>query len=241
VRSFLVVSEVALSVTLLVGAALLARSLYRMHQERLGFEPRGIVTFSTPPARRYREGSDYWRFESAVLAKLPLMPGVRSVATVSTLPLTSQSNFPAQEQGHPEHSIGGMEIRIVSAAYFETMGIPIRQGRSFGAEDTETSPPAILVNETVARRWWPGSNWAGTHVLMGWMNGRNLGLMDDRPREVVGVAGDTKRRLPEGPAAAHHLPAGVAGSVVRRRHELVVRGGNSAEFAEPGPVGSCGG
>jgi putative ABC transport system permease protein len=231
VRSFLVVSEVALSVTLLVGAALLARSLYRMHQERLGFEPRGIVTFSTPPARRYREGSDYWRFESAVLAKLPLMPGVRSVATVSTLPLTSQSNFPAQEQGHPEHSIGGMEIRIVSAAYFETMGIPIRQGRSFGAEDTETSPPAILVNETVARRWWPGSNWAGTHVLMGWMNGRNLGLMDDRPREVVGVAGDTKSvylKAPPQPTIyllASQVPWYADGT------NWVVRGGNSAEFA----------
>jgi putative ABC transport system permease protein len=61
-----------------------------------------------------------------------------------------------------------MEIRIVSAPYFETMGIPIRQGRSFGAQDTETSPPAILVNETVARQWWPGGEWAGSHVLMGW-------------------------------------------------------------------------
>jgi putative ABC transport system permease protein len=192
VRSFLVVSEVALSVTLLVGAALLARSLYRMHQERLGFEPRGVVAFLTPPARKYREGNDYWRFESAVLAKLQAIPGVRSAAAVSVLPLTSQSNFPVQEQGHPENGIAGMEIRIVSAAYFETMGIPIRQGRCFGPQDTGSSPPAVLVNETVARQWWPGGNWTGSHVLMGWMNGRNLGLIDDPPRQVVGVVGDTK-------------------------------------------------
>jgi len=232
VRGFLVVSEVALSVTLLVGAALLARSLYRMHQERLGFEPRGVVTFFTPPARRYREGSDYWRFESAVLAKLQAMPGVRSAAAVSTLPLTSQSNFPVQEQGHPEHSIGGMEIRIVTAAYFETMGIPIRQGRGFGAQDTETSPPAVLVNETVARRWWPGGGWSGSHVLAGWLNGRNLGLMDDDPpRQVVGIAGDTKTvylKAPPRPTLyllASQTPWYADGT------NWVVRGGAPAGFA----------
>jgi putative ABC transport system permease protein len=231
VRSFLVVSEVALSVTLLVGAALLAKSLYRMHQERLGFEPRGLVTFSTPPARKYREGSDYWHFESAVLAKLLLMPGVRSAAAISTLPLTSQSNFPVQEQGHPEHGIGGMEIRIVSAAYFETMGIPIRQGRSFGAQDTESSPPAILVNETVARQWWPGGGWAGSHVLMGWMEGRNLGLMDDPPREVVGVAGDTKTvYLKAPPRPTIYLLASQAPWYADGTN-WVVRGGVPAGFA----------
>ena len=194
VRSFLVVSEVALSVTLLAGAALLVQSLYQMHRERLGFEPQGLLTFSTPPAQKYRRGYDYWHFESAALEKLRAIPGVRSVALVNTLPLTQQNNFPVQQQGYPEHTIGGMEIRIVSAAYFETMGIPVLRGRPFGAGDTETSPPVILVNETVARAWWPDGNWAGEHVLVGWMNGKDLGLMNvpDPPREVVGVAGDTK-------------------------------------------------
>jgi putative ABC transport system permease protein len=231
VRSVLVVSEVALSVTLLMGAALLARSLYRMYQERLGFEPRGVVTFLTPPARKYRQGSDYWRFESAVLAKLQAIPGVRDAAAVSTLPLTSQSNLPAQEQGHPENGIGGMEIRIVSAAYFETMGIPIRQGRSFGAQDTESSPPAVLVNETVARRWWPGGNWTGSHVLMGWLDGRNLGLLDDPPREVVGVVGDTKTvYLKAPPRPTIYLLASQAPWYADGTN-WVVRGGRSAGFA----------
>jgi putative ABC transport system permease protein len=231
VRGFLVVSEVALSVTLLVGAALLGRSLYRMHQERLGFEPRGLVTFSTPPARKYHEGSDYWRFESAVLAKLRLLPGVRSAAAVSALPLTSQSNLPAQQQGHPEHGIGGMEIRIVSPGYFETMGIPIRQGRSFGARDTESSPPAVLVNETVARRWWPDGDWAGGHVQIGWMDGKNLGLVDDPPRQVVGVAGDTKSvYLKAPPRPTIYLPASQVPWYADGA-DWVVRGGNPAVLA----------
>ena len=192
VRSVLVVSEVALSVTLLAGAALLAQSLYRLHQENLGFSPRGILTFSTPPAQRYRQGPEYWQFETSVLEKLRSLPGVRGVAAINILPLTSQSNYPTQQEGHPEHSIGGMEVRQVSYGYFETMGIPVRLGRSINERDSETAPPVVVVNEAVARKWWPESNPLGDHVLFGWFNGKNAMESTVPPLEVVGVAGDTK-------------------------------------------------
>src|SRR5208283_1419777 len=98
---------------------------------------------------------------------------------------------------------------------------------SFGGQDTEASPPAILVNETVARRWWPEGNWAGSHVRMGWMNGRNLGLMDDPPREVVGVVGDTKSvYLKAPPRATLYLLASQVPWYADGTN-WVVRGGNS--------------
>jgi len=201
VRSLLVVSEVALSVTLLAGAALLAQSLYRLHQEKLGFAPHGLLTFVTPPAERYRDGSAYWRFESGMIGKLLSIPGVRSAAAVNVTPLTSQNNYPAQHAGHPEHSIGGMELRIVSYQYFETMGIAIRLGRSLSARDSETAQPAVVVNETVARRWWPHGDPLGDRVLIGWMRGRNVMGSTIPPLEVVGVAGDTKSVYLKSPPA----------------------------------------
>jgi len=231
VRSVLVVSEVALSVTLLMSAALLMQSLYRMRQERLGFEPRGVVTFSTPPAQHYRPGSGYWHFENAVIEKLQALPGVRGVAAVSVLPLTAQNNFPVQEQGRPDHTIAGMEIRVVSPAYFETMGIPIRLGRSFNSHDTETAPPAIVVNETVVRQWWPGKDPLGQHVLVGWLNGQKLGDADDPPRQVIGVAGDTKSVTLQAPPrptvylVTAQVPWYADGT------DWVVRGGSPAGFA----------
>jgi putative ABC transport system permease protein len=200
VRGFLVVSEVALSVSLLAGAALLTQSLYRLHQESLGFTSRGVLTFFTPPAQRYPEGPAYWQFEQSVLEKLQSLPGVRAAAAINVLPLTSQNNYPTQQAGHPEHSIGGMEIRQVSYGYFETMGIPIRLGRGITARDSEAAPPVVVVNETVAHKWWPEGNPLGDHVLIGWFNGKDAMESGIGPREVVGVAGDTKSVYLKSPA-----------------------------------------
>jgi putative ABC transport system permease protein len=190
-RSVLVVSEVALSVTLLISAALLVQTLHHMYQERLGFQPRGLVTFKTPiaPDRR-RTQADFQRFQRALLERLQSLAGVTRVGAANVLPLTGYNNFPTQRDGHPESSIGGMEIRAVTPAFFEVMGIPIRKGRAVLDTDTDSSPPVILVNETLARQWWADGNPLGDRVWIGRFKGRDFG--NPTAREVVGVVADTK-------------------------------------------------
>jgi putative ABC transport system permease protein len=190
-RGFLVLSEVALSVTLLVAAALLIQSLYRLHQERLGFAPHGLITFRTPStAARVRKPAEVRVFEETLAERLRTVPGIRSVAAVSQFPLTSQFNFPTEWMGHPDVAIGGMEIRIVTPGYFEAMEIPVLRGRAFTGRDVATAAPVILVNETVSRRWWQGRDPLGGQVKVGRYQGKDYS--PDPPREVVGVVADTK-------------------------------------------------
>jgi putative ABC transport system permease protein len=192
-RSVLVVAEVALSVTLLVSAALLIQSLYRLYSERLGFTPDGLLTFwTTAPRGGYRGAADRQRVESEIAGRLRAVPGIRSVSAINVVPLTGQSNFPVQQDGAPEHSIGGMEVRVVTPEYFDTMGIRVVRGRAFTARDTAAAPAVALVNETVARAWWPQGEPLGGRVLLGALNGRSYVNIEQPSREVIGVAADTK-------------------------------------------------
>src|SRR5207244_5096799 len=120
--------------------------------------------------------------------------GIQNVAAVNALPLSGPNNFPTQREGHPEQSIGGMEIRVVTPFYFETMGIPIRSGRPFAPNDASGAAPVIMVSERVARAWWGAESPLGDHVVIGLFRGKVIsgGGTADSPREIVGVAGDTK-------------------------------------------------
>jgi putative ABC transport system permease protein len=192
IRSILVVTEVALATAMLVAAALLIASLYRQHQEPLGFEPKGVITFWTPPTRERRgKGADLRQFESALSARIRAIPGVRNVGAINALPLTEQNNWPTQREGHPDQSIGGMEIRVVTPSYFETMGIRIVRGRALNDSDSATAPPVVMVNETVAKAWWPDSNPFGDRIQVGRFRDKVFSDVDPA-REVVGVVADTK-------------------------------------------------
>lgn len=191
-RSILVVSEVALSVTLLVSAALLIQSLYRLHQERLGFAPRGLLTFFAPPSGHSHSAAELWAYHAALSERLKGLPGVHSVAGVNRLPLTSQNNYPTQAMGRPDLSIGGMEIRVVTPGYFDVMGIRILRGRALDLSDGPQSQPVVLVSETVARRWWPDGNVLGQFVLIGHFEGKDYTAGVETARAVVGVVADTK-------------------------------------------------
>jgi putative ABC transport system permease protein len=206
-RSVLIVSEVAISVTLLVSAGLLIQTLYRLHQEQLGFQPHGLVTFQTPiAAARRRSEADFRRLQAVMAERLQRVPGVSRVAATNVLPLDSWSNLPTQHEGHTEHSIGGMEVRAVTPNYFEVLGIPIRKGRGFNASDTDISLPVLMVNETVARRWWPNGNPLADRVVIGRFQGRDFGT--PTPREVVGVVADNKGAfLKEPPTPTVFVPA----------------------------------
>ena len=192
-RSALVVGEAALSLMLLVGAGLLIQSLYYLHEQRLGFDPRNLYTMATPfaPAAKLT-APQIWNFEQEVLRHVKQAPGVVSVAVVNQLPLNGPNNLPTQQEGNPDHSIGGMEYRAVSPQYFETMRIPILQGRGFQETDTALSTPVAIVCETVARTWWNGKSPIGDRIVVGEYKGRQYPEVLEPAREVVGVVADVK-------------------------------------------------
>ncbi|MGH9385184.1 MAG: ADOP family duplicated permease [Vicinamibacterales bacterium] len=230
-RNVLVVSEVALSTTLLIAASLLIQSLYRVYQERLGFVPEGLITFQTPlAAERQRNATDRLNFTRAMLERLQALPGVRGVAATNVLPLVGWSNIPTQHDGRPEQSIGGMEIRAVTPAYFELMGIPVRRGRSFTDRDTGTSLPVAVVNETLARAWWQQGDAIGDRVIIGRYQARVFGK--DSPREVIGVVGDTKTTLKDPARPTVFVPVKQTDALGVSSLSWIVRSAGSAGLAE---------
>jgi putative ABC transport system permease protein len=208
-RSALVVGEAALSLMLLVGAGLLIETLYHLHQQNLGFDPRHVYTMATPFAPVAKlTAPQIWNFEQEVLRRIKGAPGVASAAVISNLPLTGPNNLPTEHEGHPEHSIGGMEQRAVSPQYFQTMRIPILQGRNFQETDTTLSTPVAIVSETVARAWWKGGSPIGDRIVVGEYGGRQYPEILEAPREVVGVVADVKNlAIDEAQPTTVYVPA----------------------------------
>ena len=202
-RRILVTGEIALSLALLVGAALLGESLYRLQQEKLGFDPQNLVTMTTPMHdAESLTSAQVWNFQQQLLERIRSLPGVHSAAAVTVAPLTGQANLPAQVLGKndEQHSFGGTEVRAISIAYFSTMRIPILEGRGILENDTAATPPVAVINETLARRWWKDGKPIGERIVIGSYQGRELFKEPFPPREVVGVVADVKGMLLARPA-----------------------------------------
>jgi predicted permease len=230
-RSVLVVGEVAVSVTLLVSAALMIQSLYRLHREQLGFSPANLLTFSTRLAEGgFRTAAEQAAFVAAASDRLRTIPGVRSVAITNVVPLDGYGNFPVQQEGAPTHSIGGMEVRVVTPGYFDTMGIRVLRGRGFTTTDTAGAPLVAVVSESVARQWWPdaGDPLSGK-ALLGYMNGRAVMAIPDPSRAIVGVVADTKRASLKEPARPTIYVAGPQAGWETDGMRWMLRGAASAQ------------
>ena len=190
-RHLFIVGEVALASTLLVAAGLLIQSLHRTTQQQLGFVPDRLLTFETPfTPERQKNPDARLAFTRQLLERLKATPGVAGVAVANRLPLTSQSNLPTERDGHPEHSIGGMEVRAVTDDYFSVMGIPLVRGRGISSQDVAAGAAVAVISARVADIWWPDRNAIGDRLTIGRFRGKVL--LDDVSREVIGVAGDTK-------------------------------------------------
>lgn len=187
-RNGLVVAEVALSTMLLVGAGLLIHSLYQLSLERLGFNPHDLLTFETP-LDRHPSGFDRVTFIRSIREHLERIPGVAQVGATNVLPLAGWGNMPTERAGHPDQSIGGMEIRAVTPDYFTMLGIPLDRGRAFTPVD---GTGVAMINETLARRWWPDGRAIGDRLVVGLFRGHRFG--SDAPREIVGIVADAKDR-----------------------------------------------
>jgi len=192
IRGALAVSEIALALSLLIGVGLLLRSYWRLLEVKPGFRPEGVATVEIDlSGARYARDSAQVGFVEELLRKVSALPGVKSAAVSDGLPLEGGGEWlftvVGQTYAPGKEPIAG--YRIVSAGYLATMGIPVLEGHGFTDRDTRESPRVLLLNQTLARRLWPGPG--GTTRAVGqeiqlWGRGA--------PYRVVGVVADVKRR-----------------------------------------------
>ncbi|HKO96758.1 MAG TPA: ABC transporter permease [Pyrinomonadaceae bacterium] len=193
-RGLLVVSEVALSLMLLVSAGLLLRTFLVLLKTDAGFNPQNVMTMSlVVPAAKYKEESQRASFFSELVNRVKTLPGVESAAAISHLPLGGRnSSNPFLIEGLPEPQRGQEYMgrnRTCTPDYFKTMEIPIIRGRAFTDEDREGSTPVIIINETLANRFWPNGDPIGKRM-------RIDGPLAEFPwLQVVGVVKDVKHEL----------------------------------------------
>ncbi|HJQ25173.1 MAG TPA: ABC transporter permease [Blastocatellia bacterium] len=186
-RDSLVVVEVALALALLVGAGLLLKSFWRLQNVETGVHAQqiftGRVSLVTP---KYAERDQRREFYRQLLERLKTTPGVQSVALTSGLPpdrLGLSDGFGIEGQPDPPDGKGPVaDLLMVSPAYFETLGIPILQGRDFNEADKQGAPVVAIINQTLARKFFPDENPVGRRLRYG------------GPVEIVGVVGDVKYR-----------------------------------------------
>ena len=190
----LVVSEVALAVLLLTGAGLLLKSFAGMQALRAGFTPDRVLTFwISPPVSQYTP-ADGPAIVERLLTRIQRAPGVVSAAVNRCTPFASSCArtilFFTDRAADPAHA-PPIERHYISADYFRTLGIPLRAGRAITDDDRAGRPPVAVINETAARRFWPGENAIGKRVWFGSTTGSAFASRA-HPIEVVGVVGDVK-------------------------------------------------
>jgi predicted permease len=193
-RGMLVAAQIALSLSLLVGAGLLVRSLWAMTSAPLGFDPQGVLTMTVQVSgAKYRTADAVAGFYGRVEERLRALPGVSAVATGSAVPTAVlQSNGVAVVGTPPTETPQFVHYAAVSDDYFRTLRIPLREGRTFGPEDRPGAPPAIVISEAMARRYWPRGGALGARFRMG-------PDPSSTPFTVVGIVGDVRndRARPE--------------------------------------------
>ena len=197
-RDLLVVVEVALAMVLLVGAGLLLHSFIRVMQEDLGFEPEHLLSFRLYLSpNRYSEGDTNSRQSivlSQIVEEIGGLPDVQSAGLVNVTPFQGgpASGFHIEGQPHPPGESPLAEIRIIDPGYFDTMKIPLLEGRAFSASDRADSEPVMMVSQSLVQG----------HLTSGRSVDRRLtmtGWGDPRTARVVGVVGDIKGRTLEDP------------------------------------------
>lgn len=174
-RTFLVVTEVALALVLLVGAALLIQTFLKLRDQYSGQRPENVLTLRTVlPPSKYPEQPQRAVFYKQVLERVRSLPGVVSAGYTTSIPLEWKGGtsgfFPegrTLERASGEGLSYDANHRQVSADYLKTMGIPLLRGRPFSEGDDERATPAAIVNETMARQYWPGEDVIGRRFKLG--------------------------------------------------------------------------
>jgi predicted permease len=214
VRNALVVAEVAFACVLVVGAGLLIRSLIRVLDVEMGFQPSSAMTIRVDPDSRYSTREQKLTYFGELLRRVRELPGIEAAGITDALPLGRNRTWGAGAKG-VTYERGTYPLafpRIVSDGYSAAMGIPLIAGRDIAASDTATSEPIMVVNETMARTLWPGQDPIGKYILGACAN----------ERRVVGVIGDVRHlALEQSSGNEMYIPIPQCGS--QPSADLVVR------------------
>ncbi|MGH9754452.1 MAG: ADOP family duplicated permease [Blastocatellia bacterium] len=183
-RGALVVTEVALSLVLLVGAGLMIRSFVAMLRDDIGFNPHSVLSFHLPLSGEKYSEAQQRGFYDQLLKRLETLPGVVAAGATSIPPMSGNSeNSSFEIVGRPPFEKGKgptAAYRVVTPGYFDVIGMSLRRGRDFTANDNEQAPGVVIINETFARRFFPNLEAIGQRIIIG------------RPMEIVGIVGDIK-------------------------------------------------
>ncbi len=234
-RSLLVISETALALILAVGAGLMVRSFGALTAVEPGFEPEGLLTFQVfLPSSGYPDVGARLAFQDRILEQLSAQPGVSGVAAMSGLPPmrplnANDTQFEGieQTQNSPPQNVDFYQT--VTTTYLETMQIEIVEGRGFTASDDAGGVPVVLVNESLARRFYPGESAIGRRV-------NPSGIGADTPfLEIVGVVADVKQAGLDVPAGTelyfHYTQSSLLGGVPQTMNFVVATSGDPTSLA----------
>jgi predicted permease len=204
-RRLLVVSELAISVVLLIGAGLLIRSFARLQNVSPGFNPRGVLTFDlTMTGRKYNDKTTILNTYRQLWERLEHSPGAIAVGGITSPPLSQAFAWtPITVEGRtplPGEKFLNADERIVAGHYFEAMEIPLQRGRFFNEQDDMTKPVAVIIDEYMANQLWPGQDPIGKRIHIVELQSR------DPWQRVVGVVGRVKQdSLDSEPRIAFYL------------------------------------
>lgn len=203
-RQVSIVIQTALVTVLLAGASLLLTSLITLWRTDLGFTIDRVTAISFQRWPSGAAGLDL-RLRSALEA----VPGVNAVATTSSLPLASRGwNMPMTVEGRPDLTEGAVDFRTITGDYFEILGIPVLRGRRFADSDSQPGWRVVIVNESLARRYWSDTDPVGQRILVGVFKGQPRPGQTAVAYEIVGVVGDIRERGPALPVRrTMYLPA----------------------------------
>jgi predicted permease len=186
-RDWLVISEIALTLTLLVAAGLVLKSFSRLQSLSLGYEPRALFTARFElPWRKYNDRDKIVILANALLDKVRALPGVQNVAVSSNGPLMGgwQTGFWREENPRPSPSdMSNSDLEVVGGDYFSTLKVPLLRGRTFNDRDTKDSPRVIVIDQAMAEKYFPGEDPIGKRLGVNPGNDHEDWVMS----EIVGV------------------------------------------------------
>ena len=190
----LVISEVAISLVLLIGATLLLTSFWKLMHTPKGFETENVVTFKTPFSSDKTDTTAHFTpYIDELTGRIEALPGVASAAAAITLPTQLVPDLPFEivgRAGNRDHISGDEKYLPVTAHYFDALQVRLYSGRGLSNSDTHTSTPVVVVNRRFAEKYFPGENAVGQHIRIGITMGPGF---EDSVREIVGVVGDVKQ------------------------------------------------
>jgi putative ABC transport system permease protein len=213
-RRVLAANEIAISLVLVIGAALALQSLNRLVRVEPGFDYRQVLTFHVDlPARKYASPQARLAFFRDALRRVSALPGVEKPALANVLPFQGGGDllFSIETGDRTQGDQGTANFRIVSPQYFTALRIRVERGRAFSDNDAAGTPPVVLINRVLANRYWPGADPVGQQIWLGKPMGP--ANAEPSPRQIAGIVGDIRdESLAEPPQPTVYIPYAQAAS-----------------------------